>query len=333
MNGQSIEISIIIPVYQAIESLEKCVSSVREALSYWEEVNNLHGVSQIILVDDGSSDGSSDLCDRLSGETLIVVHTKNFGVSHARNVGMKRAEGRYISFVDSDDTVQKEYIQKLFETAKSSNAPIADMMEGNFESALSGYDYIEKAILYRDTHVWGKLFLAEAVKTAGVKFKEGLTIGEDMLFLTELALKTGDATIAAFVTPVLYDYLDNDQGAMKKSFKESYLDQLTCWREAEKLLKGSGHKFSTVAYDRLSEIQMMSAMLVAGKIACMDDASKESADRDLINMALISCREMIDSAEHIGKGFSRLSAGYKLKVLLFKISKKAYLGFYGKWKS
>jgi glycosyltransferase involved in cell wall biosynthesis len=333
MNGQSIDISIIIPVYQAASYLERCVTSVKEALSYWEEKSDRAGASQIILVDDGSTDGSSELCDRLCCKDVIVRHTENFGVSHARNVGMEMADGIYIAFVDSDDTVQKEYIQKLYETAENSKAIIADMMEGDFGGPLNGYDYIEKAVLYRDTHVWGKLFLKEALIKAGVKFKEGLTIGEDMLFLAELALKLGDEKAAAFVTPVLYNYLDNEQGAMKKSFKESYLDQLTCWREAEKLLKGSNHEFSRAAYDRLSEIQMMSAMLVAGKIACMDDSSKESADRDLINMALISCRELIDSAEHIGKGFSRLSVGYKLKVLLFKISKKAYLGFYGKWKS
>ncbi|WP_026495991.1 glycosyltransferase family 2 protein [Butyrivibrio sp. WCD3002] len=333
MNGQSIEISIIIPVYQAAGSLEKTVASVKEALSYWEDKSGNHGKTQIVLVDDGSSDGSSELCDRLSGDSVVAIHTKNFGVSHARNIGMEKAEGRYISFVDADDTVSKEYIQKLFEAAESAKTPIADMMDGDFDGVRDGYDYIEKAILYRDTHVWGKLFLSEAVKKAGIRFREGMTIGEDMLFLMELSLKLGTLKPAVFVTPVLYNYLDNDQGAMKKSFKESYLDQLTCWREAEKLLKESEHKFSRDAYDRLSEIQMMSAMLVAGKIACVDSTSKESVDGDLIAMALTSCRELIESAGNLGNGFGRLSAGYKLKVLLFKISRRAYLTIYGKWKS
>ncbi len=332
MNGQGIDISIIIPVFQAATVLADCVKSVRDSITDIE--GEYEGLKcQIIFVDDGSTDGSGELCDSLKAETDLVRHTANAGVSHARNIGMEMAEGRYITFVDSDDSVEKGFLSALYKGALKSAVPIAAMSEQITEGEiLDGFSYIEKAVLYRDSHVWGKLFDSEYVKKSGIRFKEGLTIGEDMLFLLELALFAGDKDLVTRVSPLLYNYYINDNGAMKRSFKAAYLDQLLCWQYAEKAMKSGEHVFSQSAYDRLSEIQMMSAMIVASKIAVIDEGDKNSLDQDMLKSSLNSCEDLIRSAGKLGAGFKRLSAGYKLKVTMFLMSKSLYLNVYGKWK-
>ncbi len=335
MNGQSIDISVIIPVYQAKNYLEECVSSIRKSIANFEKSGaGAFGKIQLVLIDDGSTDGSADICDRIIEENDIVKHTSNCGVSHARNLGIEEADGEYLAFVDADDKVTENFLLDLYRTSVGKHVTISDMMETlPDEIVLNGINYIERGVLYGDTHVWGKLFRKSSITECGVRFREGLTIGEDMLFLMELSVKFGNRELAAKACSNGYIYTDNEQGAMKKSFSPSYIDQIKCWEYAEGLMKHSPLDFNNESYDRLSEIQIMSAMLLAGKIACIDDESKKIQDGDLIRIALDSCTDTIKNARISGGGFNRLSFGYKLKVVLFSISRDLYLKMYGKWKS
>jgi glycosyltransferase involved in cell wall biosynthesis len=101
-------ITIIVPVYNIIEYLPRCVRSLT-AQTY----TNL----EIILVDDGSDDGTGELCDKLAEEDtrIKVFHKENGGSSSARNLGLKNASGKYVGFVDSDDYVDSSMYEKLYE--------------------------------------------------------------------------------------------------------------------------------------------------------------------------------------------------------------------------
>jgi glycosyltransferase involved in cell wall biosynthesis len=103
--GQTPLVSIIVPVYNVAEYLRECVESIRQ-----QSYVNL----EIILVDDGSTDGSGLLCDELAkmDQRIIVVHQENGGLSNARNRGTGKASGKYIWFVDSDDKVHPEAVGK-----------------------------------------------------------------------------------------------------------------------------------------------------------------------------------------------------------------------------
>ena len=98
-------LSVIIPVYNAVKYLEKSVKSVQS-----QTLKNI----EIILVDDGSRDGSSELCDRLAAddERIRVIHQKNSGASAARNTGIEAAQGIYITFVDADDSIDSDIYSK-----------------------------------------------------------------------------------------------------------------------------------------------------------------------------------------------------------------------------
>ena len=97
-------VTIIIPVYNVEERIAHCLDSVI-AQTY----HNL----EILLIDDGSTDDSGGLCDEFARNDLRfkIIHIKNQGVSHARNIGIKKATGRYITFIDADDRIEPYYLK------------------------------------------------------------------------------------------------------------------------------------------------------------------------------------------------------------------------------
>jgi glycosyltransferase involved in cell wall biosynthesis len=100
-------VSVIVPVYNVAKYIERCVESI---------MGQTHKDIDVILVDDGSSDGSGDICDELAKKyvKIKVIHQKNRGLSGARNVGIRAARGEYLVFVDSDDYVDEEFVAKLY---------------------------------------------------------------------------------------------------------------------------------------------------------------------------------------------------------------------------
>ena len=113
-------ISIIVPVYNIKEYLPRCVDSLRE-----QTYPNI----EILLVDDGSTDGTGALCDELAAkdERIRVFHKENGGSSSARNIGLSKAQGEYIGFVDSDDYVEPDMYECLYRALQEQDAQIAQV--------------------------------------------------------------------------------------------------------------------------------------------------------------------------------------------------------------
>ncbi len=112
-------VSIIVPVYNVEQYLEKCVNSI---------INQSYKNLEIILVDDGATDNSGKICDELAklDNRIKVYHKENGGLSDARNYGVERATGEYIGFVDSDDYIDPEMYEKLYEAIKKENVDVAE---------------------------------------------------------------------------------------------------------------------------------------------------------------------------------------------------------------
>ena len=123
MEGKILEmhdlISVVIPVFNVEAYLDKCMASVVQQ-SYKE--------LEIIVVDDGSTDNSPQICDNWSVKDgrVHVIHKENGGLSDARNAGLSVATGSYISFVDSDDWLKPQFIETLMRTLKENNADIVE---------------------------------------------------------------------------------------------------------------------------------------------------------------------------------------------------------------
>ena len=111
-------ISVILPIYNVEKYLEKCLKSV---------INQTYKNLEIILVDDGSKDNSPQICDEyaVKDKRIVVIHKSNGGLSDARNAGIEIAKGKYIALIDSDDYVEKDYVQFLYQLIKENNAEMS----------------------------------------------------------------------------------------------------------------------------------------------------------------------------------------------------------------
>lgn len=135
-------ISVIIPVYNVEECLSRCLDSVIK-----QTYTNL----EIIVVDDGATDNSGQICDeyREEDKRIKVIHKLNGGLSDARNVGLDAATGEYISFIDSDDWVSQDYVECLYRIIKKDNYDVAicDFVRSKDESVVDKKN-TEKLITY-----------------------------------------------------------------------------------------------------------------------------------------------------------------------------------------
>ena len=111
-------VSVIIPVYNVAAWLDECLRSV---------VGQTFTDFEAILVDDGSTDGSSELCDEWAKKDfrIRVIHKENAGPSAARNTGILEAKGRYFCFLDSDDWIELSFLQKMYQTISFEQADMA----------------------------------------------------------------------------------------------------------------------------------------------------------------------------------------------------------------
>ena len=162
-------ISIIIPVYKVEKYLKKCIESV---------LNQTYTNLQIILVDDGSPDNCGKICDEYAKKDsrIEVIHKANGGLSDARNVGISKAKGRYIGFVDSDDYIKEDMYEILLNLIKKYDADVSicnlyDVIDGNEyirnkENGIREYsrlDILKEVLLDKNiqSYAWNKLYKKE----------------------------------------------------------------------------------------------------------------------------------------------------------------------------
>ncbi len=128
-------ITIIVPVYKVEKYIHKCINSI---------INQTYTNLQIILVDDGSPDRCGEICDEYAKKDsrIEVIHKKNGGLSDARNVGIRRAKGKYIGFVDSDDYIKEDMYENLSNYIEENQADVAIC---NFYDVIDGKDIIKNA--------------------------------------------------------------------------------------------------------------------------------------------------------------------------------------------
>ncbi|OJH47577.1 glycosyltransferase family 2 protein [Lactococcus lactis] len=184
-------ISVIVPVYNVKEYLEECIRSI---------INQTYENLEIILVDDGSTDGSSEICDEYAArdKRIRIIHKENGGLSSARNVGINHANGLYISFVDSDDWLELDLYKILYGAIKATNADIAAC--GRYLASESGKlkmhcsdeqrIYSRKEALKEifqlgsiDVAAWDKLYHRSVIEE--IRFPEG-EINEDTAVVYEV---------------------------------------------------------------------------------------------------------------------------------------------------
>lgn len=230
-------ISVIVPVYNMEQYLERCINSIKK-----QSYSNL----EIILVDDGSTDHSADMCDTYAQEDqrIKVIHKVNGGLSDARNAGLAIATGTYIGYVDSDDWIEPQMYQKMYEACIENEAQVAvcryakvysdeTIRGGNHKTTVFERDSILKVYLSDNSDyivynsVWSKLFAREII--VGEIFPVGKN-SEDIMYTTRAFCKV---TKAVYVDECLYNYvLDREGSIMNVNRTERmFQDEIPFWRE------------------------------------------------------------------------------------------------------
>lgn len=234
-------VSIIVPVYNVEAYIHRCVQSIlKQTYSYIE----------LILIDDGSLDQSLTICKEYAkGDSRItVLHKKNGGVSSARNTGLSVAKGDYILFVDSDDYIREDMVEKMMGACNSQTALVMcelcriasdEKMEASKikEDSVETIECLSKGsyINYLETN-WGptcKLYRRDII--GKIKFPEA-KIAEDMFFNVKLICDNEAFKVSILKMP-LYFYVQHIGSAMNSNYDGQYLDALNLEVEAYEMLK------------------------------------------------------------------------------------------------
>lgn len=239
-------VSVIVPIYNMEHYLEKCITSI---------LQQTYSSLEIILVDDGSTDKSAMICDMYAEEDkrIKVIHKKNRGVSEARNSGLEIAKGKYISFVDADDFVTKNFIEELVNAICKSKADLAicgyEKIGGipntkdidvykNQIFILDSVETVDKeSVIYHTictnimgSYLWNKLFKAELLKN--MKLDNNLLIGEDMVYVIEYEIKSKSFV---YVPKPLYKYKMNPNSALNAVGMVEKRKWISCLESTEKV--------------------------------------------------------------------------------------------------
>lgn len=238
------KVSIIVPIYNTAKYLPKCLDSL---------LAQTHDNLEILLIDDGSTDNSGAIANKYAKKNLRikVIHQRNGGQSSARNTGLSKATGKYISFVDSDDEIKPKFIEnllKLYEdntsiavcghqyrlvkTGSSKNlyqSPLKPRHQNESQKA-----YVLK-LLVKDGRMYScnnKLFQADVIKNHHLAFDENLNFAEDTKFVLDY-LKHTKGEIAYDPTP-LYIYNSGTDGSTMRTVSTDWANWQTSYRNLQK---------------------------------------------------------------------------------------------------
>lgn len=229
-------ISIIMPVYNKYNYLMKSINTI---------INQTYKDFELIIVDDGSSDGSEKLCDEFAqkDQRIKVIHIKNAGVSNARNVGLDNAKGKYLQFIDSDDYVDEDMLEKLYDKATQYDV---DIVISGITKVNHDYEVLNETLPQligvksknemlenfaseqRSTGIYGcvsnKFIKRDIVEKFKLRFDTKIKLAEDLDFY--LKLYEHISSIYFYDTSFYYYIQNAANSSTSENFKHDYLTQI-----------------------------------------------------------------------------------------------------------
>lgn len=312
-------ISIIVPVYNTILYLETCLASIAiQTYRYLE----------VVLVDDGSNDGSSIICDKYvnADKRFKVFHIENHGQAYARNIALKNITGKYLCFVDSDDYIETNMIEKLYNCITEHEADIAVCdyytLQNEIMSSLKKNEvksYTSEGALFEvfkdgciKTYLWNKIFKKELWDD--MYFSEG-RIFEDAAIVGSIISKSNSLV---YIDEKLYFYRIHGTSTMNTYTFQRYKDELYAYREQYELAK----KFCVrgIPWIEIKIAEIIRDMLDNNYISCKDNHCEMMKTIYKRNFIKIMCKDVY-------------GLGIKFSVILILISINTYKTVRGIWKN
>ena len=255
------EISVIVPVYNVENVLERCVRSI---------LGQTFTDFELLLIDDGSTDKSSIICDRLSMEDtrIRVFHQENAGVSAARNKGLDFAEGTYIVFIDSDDYVENTFLENSGQD-DSDLVVMSYAIEDEIQETTHLKEFYERKYSVNDnlnmlekdfingyfSFVWTKRFKRIIIEDNNIRFSEELSLGEDTLFVVKYLSCTRGIIIS---NKHDYHYVkynnDNNETLTNKRLSKTFISHIERANDliCEQLKSLFGEKAEKITIERMA---------------------------------------------------------------------------------
>lgn len=211
-------ISVIIPVYNSEKCIDRCLQSI---------IDNTYKDLEIICVNDGSTDKSSSIIRTYQklDKRIKIFSKQNGGVSSARNIGLSKATGKYVCFIDADDSIDPNYfsvfikefenndIQLCINGYKKINLSTNQITKVNYtHTFLSGYEIVNDIFNSSTGALWNKMFLREIIIKYNISFNESISYCEDIVFLVQYitkiskAVKATTSTYNYYYTPIAEKY-------------------------------------------------------------------------------------------------------------------------------
>ena len=309
------KISIIIPVYKVEKYIDRCIKSVQE-----QTFKNI----EIILVDDGSPDRCGEICDKYARDDsrIKVIHKENGGLSDARNAGTEIADGDYIMYVDSDDTIEKTTCEELVNIIEKYNADIIcfnlNLINEETQEIIKEkfYNYSNtrniKQISYKQAiedninrksiryEAPSKIYKRDIVKK--IKFPKGI-LGEDFAVFYKF-LKESKCTV--YYDRNLYNYYKRSSSIMGEKNIKLYIDVYNTEKEYYKTAKGLNLEKDTIA--KLEDNLFKTLIKTFTKL---NDSTKKEEYKNII----LDVKKDINKIE-----FCKISPTMKIIYILFKIN-------------
>lgn len=281
------KISVIVPVYNVIKELPLCLDSL---------IGQTYQALEIICVNDGSTDGSATMCETYASkdDRIKVIHQSNAGLSAARNRGIEEATGDYLAFIDSDDWVEHDYFEVLYQNMMATGADISFVnyyryveSEKNFvwyslrgdtpvevldsKALLEDYYNIDRNRYTNAVVAWGKLYRKHLFEH--LRYPVGRYCEDD--FTTYKAIMLADQLV--FSNDPLYVYRQRDNSLSSEQFN---LERLRDYREAHEermaLLASKGYDISCHIQPYINKLELLKEKLL--DLGHIDDYQKTLRD-------------------------------------------------------
>lgn len=244
-------ISVIVPVYNIEIYLEQCIESI---------INQSYSNLQIILIDDGSTDKSGEICDRFAKKDprIDVIHKENGGPVSARNAGLDKAKGKYVGFVDGDDYIECGMYQKLYDTVEKYQASFVH--SGYYEGADKIVCFTSKETKEYSTarakkdallqlfslhpaaevgpSLWNNLYERNFITEWCSKIPESQVYGEDLITMCYCIMKSDNFVS---IPDAYYHYRYRDDSLSKDMSEEQLLKYYTLYDSLKRILLANGY--------------------------------------------------------------------------------------------
>lgn len=316
-----VKLSVIVPVYNAEQYLRRCVDSILDATIFLGGGKK----SEIILIDDGSIDDSSRICNELAEKNreIKVFHISNQGVSKARNYGIENSRGKYIAFVDADDYIEKNMYKIMIAQMESDSTLDVGVCLWNFidqngkkvvnkenisfsaYGKQTGRDFLKH--IYDDSYTngivvspWNKIFKRECI----VKHKMVGRYAEDDYLMSKV-FSNDDCRIVV-IKEILYNYCENDDQMTKKEDNINKLFFLDVLKERELLFS-----YSDELVFKTQKLYVEMCIEYYSTFHC-----KADMERYITILKKYLCKLLRDN---------RVKVSTKIRWIIFALMPKAYL--------